>query len=178
MDRTFPLAGVINLTTPVQVGYHWDRYSLSLGIYLAYGALGSQSHYGDEQLSWSLSGIGGFQLAPTLRYHFTDLRPGALVPYLQAEVDWAYYFTHQQDDSGVEPNAGQHEDPPVVLGAALTAGAEYLVSEHFGLSADITLRYLFARTGSQHTSGQYTHSSSTQAHLLAVGGTAGIVLHF
>ncbi len=166
IDRTIPLSGEVNFSTPIHAGYHYKSWSFLLGLYLARGSI-SDVQTGDFPHDFSTNALW-FEVAPSARYHLRPLEAGSLSPFVQAEFDWIIVARGGSDQ--YQGNA------PKVFGFAAGGGAEYLISKNFGIAAAASFRFLYG-TLTNPASGT-TGNVTTRVTALALGGTAGIDLHF
>jgi len=173
VDRTLPLAGVLNLTTPIHAGYHFGNTAVLVGAYVARG--GVSSSYLSGGTTYESSGsLTWVELAPSVRYHLKPLEAGALSPFVLGEIDYVIVSQSSSQTPAPTPPVSSKVDLPKLWGFALGGGAEYLVSKNFGLSAAVELRYLnYSLAVSQSPS-----ESKGALDALCLGGTASVNLHF
>jgi opacity protein-like surface antigen len=172
VDRTFPFAGQLNLTVPARIGFRVDRLAIMLGIYGIRGSIGEAGeNFLGEETSTTMSGLA-LNLAPTVRFYLSDLEAGKLVPYVQGEFNYVITTTSTEREPAPPTPPGEDSTDETVLGFAVSAGGEYLVSKNFGLSGDLALRMLYVGLS------QDDSESSASATVLALGATLSANFHF
>ncbi|MGI5865023.1 MAG: hypothetical protein ACOX6T_23630, partial [Myxococcales bacterium] len=174
VDRTFPLAGEINLTVPARVGYRFDRLAIMLGVYGIRGSIGVEGKdFDGEETSVTMSALA-LNLAPTVRFYLTDLEAGKLVPYVQGEFNFVISATSTDREPEPERPVVESEDlfDRTLLGFAASVGGEYLVSKNFGIAGDLALRSLYFGIFRKDT------EAGTSYMLMALGATLSANFHF
>lgn len=100
----------------------------------------------------------------TLQYHFTDF--GAFKPYVGAGINYTFFYNQSEKPGFHNLDVDNH------VGAALQAGFDYMIDQHWGVNFDVKKIFLETKWSADHdTLGPLSGKAKINPWLIGAGVT-------